>query len=54
MLKEKLEFKNKIENFRMIKDPKRDVKWERVDMQYICGLGVSRIKKQTQGDCVIF
>jgi hypothetical protein len=44
-LKEKLEFKNKLENFRMIKNPKKDVRWERVDMQYICGLGLKKVQK---------
>lgn len=35
----------------MIKNPKKDVRWERVDMQYICGLGLKKVQKQTQGDC---
>ena len=43
LLKQKLEFKNKIENYRVLHPPKKDIKWERVDYQEIWDLGVKKI-----------
>ncbi len=44
---------------RVLLPPKQDmgeIQWERVDVNYICGLGLQKIKKDTDGrvDCNIF
>ncbi len=39
---------------RVLRKPQRELKWDRVELQYICGLGLKKMKKDTQGDCAIF
>jgi len=40
----------------VLKPPKRDIKWESVDVSVICGLGIDKLKKDydIKGDCTIF
>jgi hypothetical protein len=54
LLKQKLEFKQKIENFRVLRAPRKDIKWERVDIQEIWELGLNKVKRDTKGECIIF
>ena len=54
LLKQKLEFKTKIENYRVLRPPSKDVKWEKVDVQEIWELGVKKVQRDTKGECIIF
>ena len=54
LLKEKLEFKHKIDNLRMVRPPQKDLKWEKVDYQEIWKMGVQKVKKDSQDECIIF
>ena len=53
-MKQKLEFKTKIENYRVLRPPSKDVKWEKVDVQEIWELGVKKVQRDTKGECIIF
>ena len=57
LLKEKLALKDRIENMRVLKNPRKDIRWEKINFAELCDLGVKKVQRDyglREDQCSIF